>query len=92
MEGKKKSTNEISDECQTLFSSIGVELKTVIRARRNPSRIPFSNLEWMMGEYLINTVNGIAVMQIAGRSGDHPDTSPSEVPQPWKVKIPQRKN
>lgn len=57
-----------------------------------PLALSDRSFERTNGKPLSNTVNGIAVEQIEGRSGAHPDTSPSEVPQPWKVKIPQRKN
>jgi len=45
-------------------------------------------LSW--DEALNNTVNGMTVLGYVGRSGWHPDATPSEVSKPWKVKTPQR--
>jgi hypothetical protein len=38
---------------------------------------------------MLNTVDGITVVSKLGRSGSHPDTSPSEVSRQWQAKIPQ---
>jgi len=40
---------------------------------------------------ICNTVIPLTVLTYVGRSGSEPDTSPSEVPKPCLVKIPQRK-
>jgi hypothetical protein len=61
-----------------------------------PYTIDSFSLSWLCSrsvlfrdEGLNNTVSGIAVGQIAGRSGVHPDISPSEVSRQWQAKIPQ---
>jgi hypothetical protein len=38
---------------------------------------------------MLNTVNGMTVSGMLGRSGWNPDTSPSEVSRHWQAKIPQ---
>ncbi len=67
-----------------------VRLNAILSGECDPSSTPFSSLEWVANEALINTVSGITVLGYVGRSGVKPDASPSEVSQPWKVKIPQR--
>ncbi len=67
-----------------------VQLNAILGGECDPSKAPFSSLEWVANEALINTVSGITVLEIVGRSGFEPDASPSEASQPWKVKTPQR--
>lgn len=87
---RQKVTHRVAEDCGTPFSLLLVRLNAVLSGRCDPSRTPFSNLEWIQSELLINTVNGITVLGMMGRSGLHPDAPPTEVSQPCKVKIPQR--